>query len=237
MGELLLLLTPLAVGALLSPLAVVAVVVVLLSSRPGPNGVALLVGWFLGVVLVLGLGLALAAGLAGRQKSDPPLWVEVLRIVIGVVLILSGIVVWRRKQAAVREMAAATRPAEVVAAAPQLPSFLKSLAEFQPGRCLLLGVALFVINPVDFACGFGAGVDIGAADVSTGEAVVAAVLFILVACVPIAIPVGVCLAQGKAADPFLNRLRTWIAENTTALNAGMLLVIGIIQLIKGVKGL
>lgn len=237
MGSLLLSLTPLALGALMSPLAVVAVVVVLLSRRPGANGVALLMGWLVGIVLVLVVGFFLAAALAGRQRSDPPLWVELLRVVIGVVLIGAGVVVWRRKQAAIRQMAHAQRPADVVAAAPQLPGFLKSVAEFQPGRCLLLGAALFVVNPVDFACALGAGVDIAVADVPTPSAVVATLLFIVVAILPIAVPVGVYLVQGQAADPFLNRLRQWIANNTTALNAGMLVLIGVIQLVKGLKGL
>jgi hypothetical protein len=45
------------------------------------------------------------------------------------------------------------------------------------------------------------------------------------------------IARGTKAQPALDRVRTWIAGNTHVLNAALLLVIGALQLEKGVTAL
>ena len=53
MGSLLLQQIPLALGIIMSPLAVVAVVAVLFSERARINSIAYLIGWYLGIVVAL----------------------------------------------------------------------------------------------------------------------------------------------------------------------------------------
>ncbi len=62
-------------------------------------------------------------------------------------------------------------------------------------------------------------------------------MFCLISILPIAIPVLYVLVRGAKAQPSLDRLRNWIAGHTSALNAALLLVIGALQLEKGISGL
>ena len=58
---------PVAVGVLLSPMPIVAMVLMLVSARARSNGFAFLVGWFLGV-LGAGAVIVLVVGAAGPER-------------------------------------------------------------------------------------------------------------------------------------------------------------------------
>jgi uncharacterized membrane protein len=76
---------------LFSPLAVIAMIAVLLSQRPGPNGVPFSVGWAVSLIgITLGF-MAIAETFTVHQSSNPPEWAGVLHLVIGAVLIVSGL--------------------------------------------------------------------------------------------------------------------------------------------------
>jgi len=172
-----------------------------------------------------------------HELSEPPLWVPVVRLVLGLFLTAAAVWVYRKGRAHIVQMAAAASPKDVVAASPQLPGWLHSVESFRPGRTLLLGLGLFVLNPVDASCAVIAALDISLADVSTSSGVWVAAIFVVVGTLPIAVPVIYVVVRGAAAQPLLDRVRTWIAGNTHVLNAALLLVIGALQLEKGIAAL
>jgi hypothetical protein len=108
---------------------------------------------------------------------------------------------------------------------------------FRPGRTFLLGVGLFVLNPVDASCAIIAALDITLSEVDTTAGLWVAAAFVSVGTLPIAVPVFYLLVRGDSAQPLLDRVRTWIAGNTHLLNAALLLVIGALQLEKGIAAL
>jgi len=236
MGELIVQLIPVALGVVLSPLAIIALVAVLLSHLPRVNGVAYLLGWIVGLCGLLALFLWIFDALDISAVFEPPLWVALLQLLIGLLLVGAAVWVYRRGAARIRRMAAASTPHEVARAA-SLPGWLQGVERFHPGRSFLLGVGLFVINPVDASCALIAALDISLAAVTPTQATWAAVGFAVVGILPIAIPVTVVIVRGQRAQPMLDRVRTWIAGNTHVLNAGLLLVIGALQLEKAVTAL
>ena len=161
----------------------------------------------------------------------------VLRTAIGVFLFASAVWVYRKGRAHIVQMADATTPQEVVAASPQLPGWLQTVSTFTPGRTFLLGIGLFVLNPVDASCAIIAALDISLSGLDASAQMLFATGFIVIGALPIALPVLYVLARGENAQPLLDRVRTWIAGNTHVLNAALLLVIGAIQLQKGISGL
>src|ERR1700734_2149090 len=79
---------PLAVGIALSPIPIIAVVLMLTSHRAKINGPAFVAGWLLGLGIVGAIVLSLA-GPAGASKSgSPATWVSWIKIVLGVLLLL-----------------------------------------------------------------------------------------------------------------------------------------------------
>ncbi|QYM65629.1 GAP family protein [Microbacterium sp. Se5.02b] len=237
MGELILDLVPVALGVVLSPLAIMALVAVLLSGRARTNGIAYLLGWLLGLGGLLAFFLWLFPQLAIRERNEPPLWVPVVRLLIGAFLVCAAVWVYRKGHAHVEQMAAASSPRDVVAASPQLPGWLHSVESFRPGRTFLLGVGLFVLNPVDASCAILAALDISQSEVGGTAGTVVAIVFVVVGTLPVAAPVLYVIIRGADAQPALDRVRTWIAGNSHVLNAALLLVIGALQLEKAIAAL
>jgi hypothetical protein len=230
-------LVPLALGIILSPLAIMALVAVLLSSRARLNGIAYLVGWVLGLVLVLAVSMWILQLLDVHEMREPPVWASLVRLLLALVLVASAVWVYRKGAARIRLMAAASSPAEIAAAAPTLPGWLQAVATFRPFRCFALGFGIFVLNPVDASCAIIAALDISAADIDSGAMIGAAVVFAFFGILPIAVPVVLVIIRGSGADATLARIRGWIAGNTHILNAGLLLVVGVLQLDKAIAAL
>lgn len=235
MGELVLSLIPLAIGVVLSPLAIMALVAVLLSHNARRNGVAFLLGWIVAILLVLGVSFWIFTALEVKEPGLPPVWVPVLRLIIGLVMVAAAVAVYRRGHAKVLEMAAAATPADVVKAAPQLPGWLTAVETFTPVRSFLLGLGIFILNPVDASCAVLAALDIRLAGLTTGSTVTVLIVFAVIGILPIAIPVLFALVRGAAAQPLLDQTRSWIAGHTSVLNAALLLVIAVLQLQKALS--
>jgi len=230
-------LLPLALGVVMSPLAIMALVAVLLSDRARQNGVAYFAGWTLAIITVVAVSLLLFSLAGIDERSEPPAWTYVVRLLLGVLLALAAVLVYRRGRARVLAMASAVTPGDVVAAAPQLPGWLHAVASFTPARSGALGFGIFALNPVDLSCAVIAGLDIHLAAVSAPATVAVSVVFVAVGAAPIAIPVFLVLAKREKAVPVLTRLRTWIASHSTLLNAALLIFIAIVQLQKAISGL
>lgn len=237
MGALLLALVPLAIGVIMSPLAIMALVAVLVSKRARVNGVAFLIGWALAVLIAV-FGSVYVFGLLELDApAELPLWVALVRLLFSALLISAAVWTYRRGHVHVQQMAMANTPQQVVAAAPQLPGWLRAVENFTAFRSLLLGFGIFLLNPVDASCAIIAGLDLSTAVVSADAEMWAAIGFCVVAILPIAIPVLLAVLKGREADAVLRRVRTWIAGHTSTLNAGLLLLIGAMQLQKALSAL
>nr|WP_246306833.1 GAP family protein [Herbiconiux flava] len=228
-------LLPLSLGIVMSPLAIMALVAVLLSGRPRQNGVAFLLGWAVAIVVALGVSYTVFGLLELRERTAPPVWVPTVRLVLGLLLVGGAVWIYRRGRAHTRAMAEAQSPAEVAAAAPQLPGWLQKVSTFSPGRSFLLGLGIFLLNPVDASCAVLAGLDVRLAEVEPSAGVAALVVFGIVGVLPIGTPVVLVLVRGESAAPVLTRIRTWIASHTSVLNAALVLVIAVLQLQKAVS--
>lgn len=237
MGSLLLQQIPLALGIIMSPLAVVAVVAVLFSDHARSNSIAYLIGWFLGIIVSLSVSFAVLTALQVRQRNHPPLWVPILHLALGAVLLAGAWFVYTRSHRRVQAMAAASGPGDVAAAAPQLPKILESVEHFTPARSGVLGFGLFVLNPIDMSCAIAAAMNFRLSSASASAQWSSAVVFALVSASSVAIPVALLLIKKEKATEPLQKIRTWIATNTHLLNVGLLVLIAAMQISKGIQGL
>lgn len=237
MGALIVDLLPLVLGVMLSPLAIMALIAILVSDRARVNGSFFLVGWVLGLSFVLVVASWVLLALDVHDHPAAPLWVAWVRIVVG--LFVGGAAVWvyRRGHVHVAAMAEATTPSEIAAAAPQLPGWLQSVSTFTPLRSFALGLGLFALNPVDASCAILAALDLVLGTATPAGTAVAGVVFAALGILPIAVPVIAVLFLGDRIRPQLDALRTWVAGHTNVMNAAMLLVIGVLQLQKGLTAL
>ncbi|WP_376784073.1 GAP family protein [Leifsonia aquatica] len=73
-----------------------ALIAVLVSSRARVGGIAFALGWLAGIALVLTVAFLVFGALQVRALREPPLWVPILRLVLGLLLVGAAVVVYRR---------------------------------------------------------------------------------------------------------------------------------------------
>ncbi|MFF2051203.1 GAP family protein [Leifsonia sp. NPDC058194] len=205
---------PLALGIALSPLPLVAGVVVPLSPHGAARGFALLAGRLLGVLAVVGVVTALAEYLAEVGGGDASAGVGWARLLLGLVLMVLGVLKW------------AKRPRGDDAEKP--PRWMASLESLSGPRAFGLGFLLSVANPKELAFGAGAGLVIGSSLTGWGPSVAAVAVFGVLACVTVALPPAAVLFGGERARPALGEVRRWLIRNTATISAIVLLFFGAI---------
>src|SRR5215216_8103841 len=79
---------PLAIGVALSPMSIIAVVLLLTTPRARANGPAFVLGWLLGLGVVGAVVLALAGSGDASERGQPPTWASWLKLLLGGLLLL-----------------------------------------------------------------------------------------------------------------------------------------------------
>lgn len=218
-GSVLIELIPLALVVALSPLSIIPAVLVLQTPRPRPAGLAFLTGWLIGLAALTSIFLAVS-GLIGGLGGKPPGWASWLRIVVGAALIVFGIYRWlTRKKAA------------------HVPKWLQSMSKLTPARAGVTGLVLTAVNPkVLFICA-AAGLAIGTTGMADARVWLAVIWYVAVAGSTVALPILAYAVSGDRLVEPLRRLRDWMERQHAVLVAGILVVIGLLLLYKGIHGL
>ena len=210
-----------AVGVAISPLPIVAVLLMLLSQRSGANSVSLAIGWIVGVAVVLAatVAVALAVGVTAHGQVDHG--TSTVRLVLGAALVLMGL---RRLRA------------ERQHPNPSPPRWLTTVEQAGPGRAAELGVALAAVNPKNLVLIIGGGLAIAEASASTGARIGAGAIFVALASVTVVLPVVVYAVAKSKAVPILAAWRDWLESHAQATVAVVLVVLGALLVGKGLGG-
>jgi threonine/homoserine/homoserine lactone efflux protein len=213
----------LAVGVSLSPVPIIAVVLMLGTPRARVNGPAFVLGWIVGLAIAGTIVLAVAGGAGADDGGEPATWVDWVKLVLGALLLLVAVRQWRG------------RPHEGEDAA--LPKWMQTIDQFTPGRSFGIGAALAGINPKNLLLTIGAAAAIAQAGLDTGEQAVTLGVFILVGTLGPGAPVAIYFALGARATKPLDELKTWMGANNAAIMAVLCLVLGAKLIGDGISGL
>lgn len=211
-----------AVGAALSPLPIIALVLVLLSDRPHVSGTAYAVGWVLGLSGLGALVLVLDPA-RGGSATEPSTTMVVVRLVIGGLFFFFAFRQWQGRP----------RPGET----PQQVGWMVALGTMPPLRVLGMGAALAVVNPKNLGLTIAAGVDIASHDLPAGQQAVTLAVFVLVASVTVIAPLAYTLIAGDRAKPLLRSLDAWLAAHGWSVMVVLFLVLGAKLVGTGLGGL
>jgi len=212
-------LLPLALVITISPLSIIPAVLVLHAPRPRLTSLAYLAGWLIGLAGLTALAIGISDLLGGMRQS-PPHWASWLRIAVGILLIVFGVIRWLTRHGH-----------------DHMPAWMRSLTTVSPTRALLTGAALTVVNlKVLFICA-AAGLSIGTDALGAAGTVASAALFVGVSASSVAIPILAYAVAGERADPSLERVKSWMEKHNAALVAAILVLIGLLVLYKGIHHL
>ena len=221
MGEVLGQLLPYAVGVAVSPVPVIAVILMLLSSHAGGASAGFLLGWGTGIVVVTALFVFLA-GVVEPPDGGPSPVVSWIKVVLGALLLIGGIQQFRARPHRGDE--------------PALPGWMAAIDEVTPGRAAGLGAALSALNPKNLGLCLAAGSTVGSASLGTGGTVAAVAVFTVLAASTVAVPV---LAHAAAAERMrkpLDELHAWLVQENTVIMGTLLTVMGAAVAGHGIAG-
>jgi hypothetical protein len=210
---------PLAVGVMVSPIPIIAVILMLFSPRARVNGPSFLLGWIVGLAVVSAIVYVIADSADVATDTDASDTSSTVKVVLGVVLVLMALRRWRSRPA----------PGE---AAP-MPKWMAAIESVTPVKAIGFGVLLSAINPKNLILTIGAAAAVAQSGVSTGDAVVTLVVFVLIGSVSIIVPVLAYLFAGERARTMLDGWKAWLQQHNAAVMTVLLLVIGVVLLAKG----
>src|SRR5215218_5106037 len=223
MGEAIGQMLPAAVGVAVSPLPIVAVVLMLVSRRGRANGPAFLVGWIAGLAVLGAIVLAVAGGAGAADGGEPATWLGVLKLVLGALLLLVALKQWRGRP---------RDPTDV-----ETPKWMSALDTFTPVKAAGAGALLSGLNPKNTLLAVSGAAAIAGTGIDTGEQVLAYAIFVLVATIGVGAPVVIALAMGDRAGRILDELKTWMAANNAVIMAVLLLILGVKLIGDGIAAL
>jgi hypothetical protein len=212
-----------AIGVAISPVPIIAVILMLFSQRARVNGPLFLFGWVLTLAVVSGVVYVLADEgdvATSGGASDTVSWGK---IVLGVLFLLLAARQWRSRPAADVE--------------PPMPKWMAGVDALSPGRAFGLGVLLAGVNPKNLILTLGAAAGLAQLGLSTSDAVVSLTAFVTVASLTIAVPVVYHRIGGKHARAALDELKGWLAVHNAAVMAVLFVVFGVDLIAKGIPPL
>lgn len=215
-------LIPSAVGVALSPVPIIAVVLMLGTPKAKRNGPAFALGWVVGLVVVSVIVLLVADG-ADDPDSSSATGVNWGQVVVGLLFLALAAKQWRGRP----------RPGEE----PAMPTWMAGIDAFTPGRSFGLGALLSGANPKNLALTAAGASFIAQAGTTGAESAVAVAVFVVIASLTVAGPVLYHLVATERASTALGSIKTFMTDHNAVIMMVVLLILGAKLLGQGLAGL
>jgi threonine/homoserine/homoserine lactone efflux protein len=212
-----------AVAVALSPIPIIASVVLVSAPRGRVNGPAFVVGCASSAAVIGGVLLAVGVGSGTSDSGRPSTGASALKLILGVVLLGMAARQWRGRPADDED--------------PPMPKWMGALDGFSPLKAFAAGIVVTGLNPKNLLLVVAGAAAVAGAGATVGEEVVAWAIFTLIAIIGVATPVVISFAMGDRSEELLQRLRKWMAHNSGVIMAVILLLIGVKLLGDGIAGL
>ncbi len=209
-------------GVALSPLAIIAVVLMLAAPHGHASGAAFLAAWMLALAAV-GTVVLLVADVADADDGGAPAdWVSILKLLLGAVLLLL----------AARQLRGRGGDAEGA-----LPGWTRRLDGITPARSAGLAVLLAVVKPKNLLLTVAAGVAIAQTGASPARQAGALLVFVLIGALAPGVPVAIDALMPERGPGVLAAMRHWMVRENDTIVAVLCAVLALKLIVGGVQSL
>jgi threonine/homoserine/homoserine lactone efflux protein len=202
---------PSAVGVLLSPIPIIAIIVVLGTPAARRNGPAFAAGWVVALLAVSTIIVLVAAG-ADDPDSAASEGVDWGKVALGVLFLGLAVKQWRGRP----------KPGE----APEPPALIGKLDGMGAGAMFGLGAFLSAVNPKNLALTAAAAATIAQYGLDGGETAVAIAFFVVVGSLSVVGPVLAYLVATDRVTGPLGAVKTFMIDHNAAIMIVLFLVLG-----------
>ena len=204
-------LLPSAIAVALSPIPIVAVVVVLGAQRARTAGPAFALGWVAGLLAVSVIVVLLVGSDADGDGDEPAL--DWLLLGIGVLFLLMAAKQWTKRPKRGEE--------------PETPGWMATIDSATPARAALLGAALSGANPKNLALTLTAAASIAEAGLDGTDTAIAIAAFVALGSATVAGAVLFYLVAGARAERPLAAVKRFMSGNSAVIMTVVLLLLGL----------
>ena len=208
-----------AVGVAISPVPIMAVILMLFSQRARVNGPTFLAGWALALAVVSGVVYFLSDASDAATSSSASDTISWGKIVFGVLFLLLAARNWR------------SRPRPGIE--PEMPKWMAGIDAFSTVKAFGLGFLLVCPNPKNLLLSASAAAGLAQLGLSTTDAVVSLIVFVVIGSITIIGPVAYYLVGGENAKVQLDAMKGWLAVHNAAVMTVLFLVFGVDLIAKG----
>jgi threonine/homoserine/homoserine lactone efflux protein len=201
----------LGIGVAVSPIPIIAVVLMLTSRKAKVNGPMFVLGWLLGLGVVGAIVLLLAGPTGASTSGSPADWVSWVKIVLGVLLLL----------VAARQFRSRPHGDEQA----QMPKWMATIDNTSPGAALGLGALLAGVNPKNLLLAVGGAATIAQTGIPGGQQAIAYLIFALIGTLGVGIPVGIYFAMGARSETLLGALKDWMSQHNAVIMTVLCVII------------
>jgi threonine/homoserine/homoserine lactone efflux protein len=146
---------PLALGIAISPIPIIAAILMLLSPKAKATSVGFWIGWILGIVVAVVVFTLLAAVIPQPDADQPQPVAGVIKLLLGLALLLLALKQWRGRP----------HPGDE----PALPKWMSAIDTMTAGKGFGLGFLLSAVNPKNLLMAISARFIIGSAALPAGS--------------------------------------------------------------------
>lgn len=203
---------PIAVGVIISPVPLIAAILIVSSRRGAVNGAAFALGWFVGVLVIV-----LVLSLLGVGGGETPVFFHWINLFLGLLL-------WwlARREYHNREKK-------------ELPAWLKAVDDFKPHNAAFFGLLATLANPKNVPLGAAAGVILANADLSAAQTLIACAVFAAVS--SLGMVLATVLRFTRAGAAALSRLKDWLVDESPGITIALMLVVGTLLIDNSVEAI
>jgi threonine/homoserine/homoserine lactone efflux protein len=213
-------LLPAALAVALSPIPIVAIVLVLGAPRARTAGPAFTLGWIAGLLSVSVVVVLLVGSRSDPDGDDPGLgW---FKLGVGILFLLMAAKQWTKRP----------RRGEL----PETPGWMTTLDGVTPRRAAVLGVALSAANPKNLVLTLTAAASIAEAGLDRAATAIAVAVFVALGSAAVAGSVLFYLVDADRAARPLAALRRFMADQNAVIMTLVLLLLGAKLLGEGLAG-
>jgi threonine/homoserine/homoserine lactone efflux protein len=200
---------PAAIAVALSPIPIVAVILVLATPRARTVGPAFAVGWVVGLVSTV---VVLLASGADDPDSASAAGVDWMTLGIGLLFLTLAHREWKK------------RPKD--GQPPEEPKWMATMDELSLGKALGLGLALSAANPKNLALTAAAAASIAQEGLGTADTAIAIAVFVVLGSCTVAGAVLFAVVAPTASAKPLGSLKQFMSDNNAVIMMVVLALLG-----------
>lgn len=222
-AEVLVPLAALGLGVALSPVAVIAAILLLVSPGGRRKGAAFLAGW-VGALTAVGFVVVALEGAVGTADAAGPGWIgPAVSLAAGALLLVYGALRLLRRPG----------PGDD----DPTPGWMTAMESAGTGRAFGTGALLAAVKPKNLVLTLAAATTIAEAGMSVPASAASLIAYLALASAGVGAPLVVAVALGGRSEAMLARWKGWLTAHNAAIVAVVLLAFGALLTWKGVTGL